>query len=187
MSTPLVMVLGGRRIPMFQHLGFEKDLIASPLSWLLAAAVGAIYLVYTLRAIPFIAKMQREVSRLKLLGILAALVGGIVEEVCFRRWLMDQLMFGGFGPVVQVMVSGVAFGFAHASWMLFKHDFRFVLPAIVSTSILGVSLAFIYLFGGRNLGPCIMAHVMINLVLEPWLILSAVSGKWKTGETTGLT
>jgi hypothetical protein len=29
------------------------------------------------------------------------------------------------------------------------------------------------------LGPCIFAHVLINIVIEPWLMLSAVSGKWR--------
>jgi uncharacterized protein len=125
--------------------------------------------------------MQREISLFKLLGIIAAVVGGIVEEVFFRRWVMDVLMFRGFASVTQVIISGIAFGLAHAAWtLLARRDLKFSLPAIISTSILGVFLAIIYLAGGRNLGPCIFAHVMINFVIEPWLMLSAVSGKWRT-------
>jgi membrane protease YdiL (CAAX protease family) len=128
---------------------------------------------------------QREISWFKLLGILSALVGGIVEEVFFRRWTMDMFMKGGFNPILQVIISGVAFGLAHASWtlLLTKRDFKATLPAILSTSILGIFLAIIYLAGGRNLGPCIFAHVLINIVIEPWLMLSAVSGKWRTPRT----
>ena len=180
MFSPLAMVLIGYQLPMFQNLGFERNSIASPIAWILAAIVGIVYVSYTLKAIPFIASMQREISLFKLLGILAAVVGGIVEEVFFRRWVMGTLMFRGFASVTQVIISGIAFGLAHAGWtLLAKRDLKFSLPAIMSTSILGVFLAIIYLAGGRNLGPCILAHVMINVVIEPWLMLSAVSGKWR--------
>ena len=181
MFSPLAMVLAGYPIPMFQNLGFARNSSASPLAWILATIVGIAYVLYTMRAIPFIASMQREVSLFKLLGILSAVVGGIVEEVFFRRWIMDMLMSRGFASIIQVAISGVAFGLAHASWtLLAKRDFKATLPAIMSTSILGISLAIIYLAGGRNLGPCIFAHVLINIVIEPWLMLSAVSGKWRT-------
>jgi hypothetical protein len=180
MFSLLAMVLIGNQLPMFQNLGFERNSIASPIAWILAAIVGIVYVSYTLKAIPFIASMQRQISLFKLLGILAAVVGGIVEEVLFRRWVMDTLMFRGFASVTQVIISGIAFGLAHAGWtLLAKRDLKFSLPAIMSTSILGVFLAIIYLAGGRNLAPCIFTHVMINVVIEPWLMLSAVSGKWR--------
>jgi hypothetical protein len=180
MFSPLAMVLVGYQISMFQNLGFERNSIASPIAWILATIVGIVYVLYTMRAISFVAGMQREISLFKLLGILAAVVGGIVEEVFFRRWIMDMLMFRGFASVTQVIISGIAFGLAHASWtLLAKRDFKATLPAIISTSILGIFLAIVYLAGGRNLGPCIFAHVLINMVIEPWLMLSAVSGKWR--------
>lgn len=180
MFSPLAMILAGYRIPMFQNLSFTRDSIASPIAWILATIVGIVYVLYTMRAIPFVANMQREVSLFKLLGILSAVIGGIVEEVFFRRWIMDMLMSRGFASIIQVVISGVAFGLAHTSWtLLAKRDFKATLPAIMSTSILGIFLAIVYLAGGRNLGPCIFAHVMINIVIEPWLMLSAVSGKWR--------
>ena len=180
MFSPLAMVLAGYRIPMFQNLGFARGTMAPPIAWILATIVGVVYVLYTIKAIPFIAGMQREISLFKLLGILSAVVGGIVEEVFFRRWIMDMLMSGGFNPILQVVFSGVAFGLAHASWtLLAKRDFKGTLPAIMSTSVLGIFLAIVYLAGGRNLGPCIFAHVLINIVIEPWLMLSAVSGKWR--------
>ena len=99
MFSPLAMVLVGYRIPMFQNLGFERDSMASPIAWILATIVGIVYVLYTIKAIPFIASMQREISLFKLLGILAAVVGGIVEEVFFRRWIMDMLMSRGFASI----------------------------------------------------------------------------------------
>jgi hypothetical protein len=181
MFSPLAMVLAGYPIPVFQNLGFERNSKASPIAWILATIVGIVYVFYTIKVIPFVASMQREISLFKLMGILSALVGGIVEEVFFRRWTMDMFMKGGFAPILQVIISGIAFGLAHTSWtLLAKRDFKVTLPAILSTSILGIFLAIIYLAGGRNLGPCIFAHVLINIVIEPWLMLSAVSGKWRT-------
>jgi hypothetical protein len=108
MFIPLAMSLFWHPIPLFQNLGFERESIAPPLAWILATITAIAYVLYTMRAIPFIAGIQREISLFKLLGIL---------------------------------------------------------------------LAIIYLVGGRNLGPCIYAHVIKNIIIEPWLMLSAVSGK----------
>ena len=179
--SPLAMSLFWHPIPLFQNLGFERGTIAPPLAWILAVIVGIGYVFYTMKAIPLVLEKQREISLFKLLGILAALVGGIVEEVFFRRWIMDHFMSGGFAPILQVVISGVAFGLAHYSWtLLTKRGIKVTLPAILSTSVLGIFLAIIYIAGGRNLGPCIFTHVLINIVIEPWLMLSAVSGKWRT-------
>jgi len=186
MFSPLAMSLFWHPIPLFQNLGFERESIAPPLAWILATITAIAYVLYTMKAIPLVLAKQKEISLFKLLGILSALVGGIVEEVFFRRWIMDMLMSGGVAPILQVIISGIVFGLAHTSWtLLAKRDFKVTLPAIISTSILGIFLAIIYIAGGRNLGPCIFAHVLINIVIEPWLMLSAVSGKWRTNTVSG--
>jgi membrane protease YdiL (CAAX protease family) len=180
MFSPLAMSLFWHPIPLFQNLGFERESIAPPLAWVLATITAIAYVLHTMKSIPLVLAKQKEISLFKLLGIVSAVVGGIVEEVFFRRWIMDMLMSGGFNPILQVIISGVAFGLVHISWtLLAKRDFKATLPAIISTLILGIFLAIIYLAGGRNLGPCISAHVLINIVIEPWLMLSAVSGKWR--------
>jgi hypothetical protein len=184
MFSPLAMSLSWHPIPLFQNLGFERDSIAPPLAWMLSTITAVAYVAYTMRAIPLVLAKQNEVSLFKLLGILSALVGGIVEEVFFRRWTMDMLMSRGVAPILQVTISGIAFGMAHTAWILAKGDLRFTLPAILSTSVLGVLLAITYVLGGRNLGPCILAHVLINTIIEPWLMLSSVSGRWRTASTT---
>ena len=176
MFSPLAMSLFWRPIPLFQNLGFERDSIAPPLVWILATIIAIAYIFYTMKVIPLIFTKQREVSLFKLLGIFSAVVGGIVEEVFFRRWLMDMLMSRGVPPIIQIVISGVAFGLAHTIWILARGDIKFTLPAILSTTVLGILLAIIYLVGERNLAPCIYAHVLINIIIEPWLMLSSVSG-----------
>ena len=184
MFSPMAMSLFWHPIPLFQNLGFERESIASPLAWILATITAIAYVLYAMRAIPFVAGMQREISLFKLLGILSAVVGGIVEEVFFRRWTMDMLMSRGVASIFQVLISGIVFGLAHSCWLLIKRDFKFAIPAILSTSVLGILLAIIYLVGGRNLGPCIYTHVIVNIIIEPWLMLSSVSGKWRPSSNT---
>ena len=126
--------------------------MAPPLAWVLATITATAYVLYTMKAIPFVASMQREISLFKLLGILSAVVGGIVEEVFFRRWIMDMFMKGR-NPILQVIISGVAFGLVHASWtLLAKRNFKATLPAILSTSILGIFLAIIISWAGATWG-----------------------------------
>lgn len=178
MFSPLAMSLFWHSIPLFQNIGFERESIAPPFAWIIATITAIAYVLYTMKVIPLVFANQKEISLFKLQGILSALVGGIVEEVFFRRWLMDTLMSRSVPPILQIVISGVAFGLAHTIWILARGDFKFTIPATLSTSGLGMLLAIIYLVGGRNLGPCIFAHVLINTVIEPWLMLSSVSGKW---------
>lgn len=179
MFSPFVMNLAGIKNPLFQNLGFSED-TAAPLSfWIMSLILSLSYIFYTFRKIPFVFKMQREISALKFIGILSAFASGLLEEVVFRRWFMEFTMNFGCGAVIQIVVSGVIFGLAHSAWFLFKGEIRFAIRAMLSTATLGFGLAFIYVAGGRNIGPCIFAHVLINLVIEPWLMLSSVSGEWK--------
>lgn len=178
MFSPLAMSLFGHPIPLFQNLGFTKGLIATPLAWILATITAIAYVFYTMRVIPLVLTKQKEISLFKLLGVFSALAA-IVEEVFFRRWIMDMLTARDVSLILQIIISGFAFGLAHTAWILFKGDIKFTFPAILSTSVLGILLAIIYLVGGRNLGPCIFAHLLINIILEPWLMLSSVSGKWR--------
>jgi membrane protease YdiL (CAAX protease family) len=179
MLSPFVINLVWLRNPLFQDLGFSKDTVAPPASWISSLMLAAAFIFYTFKKIPFVLKMQREISILKLIGIFSAFAGGLLEEVIFRRWLMDFTMSLGYSAIIQIALSGIIFGLAHSLWFLFKREIRFAIPAVLSTSALGVGLAAIYVIGGRNLGPCIVAHVLINLIIEPWLMLSSVSGGWR--------
>jgi membrane protease YdiL (CAAX protease family) len=182
MFSPFLMNLVWIKNPLFQNLGFSRSEIAPPFSWLLSLIVSVSYVFYTFRAIPFVQKMQREISFLKFIGIVSAFASGLLEEIVFRRWLMDFAMNLGYGVAIQMILSGLIFGLAHSLWFLFKSEIRFAIPAMLSTSVLGFGLALVYVTGDRNIGPCIAAHVLINLVIEPWLMLSSVSGEWKKQE-----
>tara|TARA_R110002072_G_scaffold38314_8_gene110941 strand:+ start:836 stop:1477 length:642 start_codon:yes stop_codon:yes gene_type:complete len=176
MMFPLIMSWSGRNIPMVQELGLARGTWAPLHAWIAALLFAGAYIAYTFRVLPFVREQQREVSLFKLIGVAAAFASGIMEEVVFRRWLMDTVQSYGIGSAGQVLLSGVIFGLFHLVWHAFSADRRFSLYGAASTVVAGAALAVIYLLGGRNLGPCIAAHVLINLVVEPWLVLAAVSG-----------
>ena len=161
---------------MFENLGLSTGTFAPWFAWVLALLVTITYVIYTFKVVPFVLTMQREISIFKLVGLLA-IVGGILEEVIFRRWLMDLLLSLGIGFVFQIMISGIAFGLAHIIWGLFSKDRKFTKGAFISTTILGFMLGIVYLIGNRNIGPCIISHSMINIIIEPWLMLAAISKK----------
>lgn len=175
MMFPLVMSWSGRNIPMVQNLGFAPGNLAPLSAWIAALLFASVYIAYTFRVLPFVREHQRELSLFKLIGVVAAFASGVMEEVVFRRWLMDTALVYGIGSIGQIFLSGIVFGAFHLVWYAFSADRRFSLYGAASAVVAGVALAIIYLLGGRNLGPCIAAHMLINLVVEPWLILAAVS------------
>jgi membrane protease YdiL (CAAX protease family) len=146
-------------------------------AWLAAAAIVAAYVAYAVRALPLIGARFFEVHWLKLVTIPFAIVTGSFEELFFRKGLMDWAMQDGAGATVQIAASAILFGLAHGIWGLFGRQWRVALGAGLATGTLGGLLAIVYLLGGRQIAPCIWAHMLINLAIEPWLILAAVSAR----------
>lgn len=176
MFVPLVTDWFVRPMPMVADLGFSPATLAPPVAWFAALIFAAAYVGFTCWALPSVRRHQREISVFKLIGVVAAVASGIMEEVVFRRLLMDAAAGWGVGTWGQVVLSGVVFGLAHGVWSLFSANRAFPLIAVTATTAAGMALALIYLLAGRNLGPPIAAHFLINVVIEPWLVLAAVSG-----------
>ena len=88
---------------------------------------------------------------------------------------MDALNNSGYGPIVQVLASGLAFGIAHLIWGI--KNFKAGLNAMVSTSALGAALAVVYLVGDRSLAPCVVAHIVVTALIEPGLVLAGFDEK----------
>ncbi|HTW34132.1 MAG TPA: CPBP family intramembrane glutamic endopeptidase [Rhizomicrobium sp.] len=152
-------------------------------SWAAAAGVTILYIAYAMRGLSFVRtyafvpRRWREATGLKLFAVPMALVTGLFEEAFFRRFLMDFAQQHGAGSAEQIGVSALSFGLVHGVWALFG-GFRAGVGATISTAVLGGLLAGVYILGGRSLLPCAASHVAINLILEPWLILAATSGRW---------
>ncbi|GGK09202.1 hypothetical protein GCM10007063_34590 [Lentibacillus kapialis] len=167
--------IGGR-------LGINSEAFNSVIVWLFAFVIAVGYIMYTVKVIPFVREHLFTFSWLKVIGIWAAFVSSTVEEIIFRQVLMDWLMNLNYGIVIQILASAIIFGLAHGAWVLLRGDIKIALPVILSTAVLGGLLAILYIVADRNLLAPIVAHIIINLFIEPWLVLSAVAGSWDNEE-----
>jgi uncharacterized protein len=151
-----------------------------PSGWLacaLAVAVSAFYVGYAIRAFPVIGERFLDLGPLKFLAVPFAAITGSMEELWFRKAAMDSVQMHGGGILLQIAVSATLFGLIHAVWGVFAGKWRVAMGSMIATGGLGAALAIIYLVGGRQLAPCVWAHIAINLAIEPWLLLAAVSGR----------
>lgn len=139
----------------------------------LGLVVALVYSGLTAALNPAVGPNLLRVSALKGLAVVAALVAGLVEETIFRGYLLTSLDQMGQRRMTQVLVSGVAFAIAHF--------YGFVSPAALlatfgATFLLGTALAITYLVGKRSLTPVIISHALVDLVIEPWLLLGFFTG-----------
>jgi len=160
------------RIP--EYLGFAVGMQGTGLAWALAAVTTVAY-VWSASSLSDVKHYLLRPDRLKLIAVLAAVMAGIIEEVVFRKLVMDALQTRGFGSAVQVAASALSFGIVHLAWG-FK-NLAAGINAALSTTILGAALAVVYIVGERSLAPCVVAHVLISGLIEPGLMLAAVSGR----------
>ena len=157
----------------------------TPFAWGLAVLVTAAYAAYAASASPFIRDHMLRPGRwrpyawIRIVAVPMALISGFFEEAFFRKMLMDLAAHHGAVAPLQIVLSALAFGAVHAVWGVFGGNFRGALGAMLATSGLGAALGIVYVLGGRSIGPCIAAHVAINLLIEPWLIITAATNGWR--------
>lgn len=178
-SLPIVEALFGVRVIGFWPLGTVLTTPASPLGWLLGALVALTFCAFTISRNPPIRAHLLDITWLKVAAIAMALASGITEELFFRGALMNLFAAHGAAILVQILLSGLVFGAVHIVWIGFTGP-RGIASVLAATTTLGIALAIVFLVSGRSVVPCVAAHVLINLVLEPWLILTAASHRWNT-------
>lgn len=162
-----------------QYLGFAPGMPGTALAWGLASVVVIAY-VWAAASLPDVRRYLLRPDRLKLIAVVAGLMAGVLEEVVFRKLVMDALHARGFGTAVQVAASALTFGAVHLVWGI-RH-LAAGINAALSTALLGAALALVYIAGDRSLAPCVVAHGLISALIEPGLMLAAVSdrlGWWR--------
>src|SRR5690625_6633432 len=117
------------------RLGINSDAFNNPTVWIFTFIIAIGYIIYTAKAIPFIREHLFTFSWLKLIGIWAALIFSILEEILFRQILMDWLMSLDYSITVQVLASAIIFGLAHGVWIFLRGEFQIGLPVILSTTV----------------------------------------------------
>jgi uncharacterized protein len=152
----------------------------SPLrGWIIAVAMTALYVWVVFTSVLRGHAGTTEVSAFHIYNsLIAGLSAGIVEETFFRGFVMNQLRWSGFGATFQVIASGVLFGVAHVGWGLLaaKPQWDAAIGAMFATSILGIAYALIYLGSRRSLMPVIVGHSLMDLFIEPRLVMITLAG-----------
>lgn len=156
------------------YLGFADGRSGTLLSWLLALVVVISYSASAAK-ISDVRRYMFKVDILKGVAIVAAVCAGIVEEIVFRKWVMDYLASENFSILLQILASGIAFGLAHLIWGL--KNIKAGVNAALSTCLLGFGLGCVYWLGDRSLAPCIVAHFLITALIEPGMLVSAQKDK----------
>ena len=171
----LITRMRGQRLPT---LGWLAP--SSVLGWTVAAVVVVIYCAITIAGTPIkSAPFWTDWSGFRVGTALAVgISAGICEETIFRGFVMTQARDGGLHPIFQVILSAVLFGLAHIGWGGLTGHFQWgpALGSMIATLLLGAMLAVAYLAARRSLMPVIVAHAVIDMVIEPWLLLSMVTG-----------
>ena len=161
-------------IGFFNYLGFNSQHIGGVFAWILAGAVVLCY-VYSAAKITYVRQNLFKPTKLKYLSLVAALFAGTLEEIVFRKWVIDYVEKLDYGIIMQVVDSGLTFGIIHLIWG-FK-NIKAGINAAISTAILGMALAIVYVLSGRSLAPCVVAHIIITALIEPGLLLAAANNK----------
>jgi membrane protease YdiL (CAAX protease family) len=157
------------------YLGFTNNNSETTLSWALALLTVILYCLSAAK-IPDVKYYMFRIDGLKVVAILAAVFAGIMEEVIYRKWIMDYLNAQDFSVILQVIISGLAFGIIHLLWGI--KNIKAGVNAFISTSILGFALAIVYLVSERSLAPCIVAHFIITALIDPGLLIAAKNVKF---------
>ena len=166
-----------------RYLGFAPGLMGNLTGWIAAVFTTGIFVTFALRLPSVRANLLRP-SLLKIIAIALAVASGVLEEVMFRRWTMNWLMAQGYGVIVQLLGAGVFFGAVHGIWGLMGKSFRAAIGATAATGFLGIMLGVVFLLAGRSVAPCIVSHFVINLLVEPGLVLAATRGEMGSVPTT---
>ena len=172
----LVVLLLRRRGIALRSLGLWQPAPAA--GWLAAGLVAALFIGFNL-ALPL--REEKNLAEISLFHIYnamsAALVAGFVEETLFRGFIMTELRCSGWGNTAQVVVSSFLYGAVHATWGLISGMFTFELigGAVIGTAVFGCCCSAVYLASRRSLMPVVLCHGLIDLTIEPWLFMVAVS------------
>ncbi len=102
------------------------------------------------------------------------MIGAIVEESVFRGYLISELRKLGVSTGAQIILSGASFGIIHAGFSFIGILFAFVL---------GIAMATAYVIGKHSLAPSVIGHTVVNILVEPWLLLFIVTMYARLGQT----
>lgn len=106
----------------------------------------------------------------KLLSIPATLSAGFCEEALFRGFLFWKLKMAKMRRIIILIITSTAFGLAHCFWGPI---------GMLWTTVLGLTFGLVVLWR-HNIWPVVVAHILLDLLIEPGLIEKALAGGFAT-------
>lgn len=140
-------------------------------AWTIAAIATAIHIGTAL--LLFLPEPGRvlEVSWLNLILSAVPAADGWSQEVLFRGYVLFRLARAEVPAITQILLSGGLFAAIHFGYAG-ESAWEFLAP-LVGTFMLGCFYAWAVRSGRGSLKPVICCHVLIIVVLQPWLALAA--------------
>jgi hypothetical protein len=139
-------------------------------AWTIAAIATAIHIGTAV--LVFLPQPQRilELSWLNLSLSAIPAADGWSQEVLFRGYVLFRLARAGVPAIAQVLISGGLFAAIHFGYAG-ETAWAFMAP-LIGTFMLGCFYGWAVQSGRGSLKPVICCHVLIIVVLQPWLALA---------------
>jgi hypothetical protein len=99
------------------------------------------------------------------------LADGWSQEVVFRGYILFRLSRAGVAVPLQIALSALAFAIIHLGYI--GSEGLGVFWPLVGTATLGGILAWSAVEGRGSILPAVVAHLVILVVVQPWLALAA--------------
>jgi hypothetical protein len=139
-------------------------------AWIIAAIATGIHIGTAMPV--FLPRPERvwELSELNLILSAVPAADGWSQEVLFRGYVLYRMERAAVPAPVQILLSGslfaaIHFGYAgETAWQ--------ILSPLVGTFMLGCFYAWAVRSGRGSLKPVICCHMLIIVVLQPWLALA---------------
>lgn len=142
--------------------------------WQIALAVAAVEIVFI--AGGWLEEPARllEFSKFALIGSLIPAVDGFSQEVVFRGFILLRLRRAGMEGWLPIVISGLGFSLIHIGYASppFEPGIGAVLAPLLGTFGLGMAWAWTFRMSNYKLAPVLVSHLLVILVLQPWLALS---------------
>lgn len=143
--------------------------------WLIAGAIVAIEVgTIVLFFLPEPAVLF-QISLFSLAMAAIPALDGLTQEVVFRGYLLRRMDAVGFGKGFQIFMSGLAFGALHFNYGGAGGGLMEQMIPALGTFGLGAALAFACQASDYKILPVVTAHVLIILILQPWLALASMA------------
>lgn len=160
---------------VFRPAALEESVAATRVAsdaegWFIALAIVAVEAVVMYGFVLDVGWRALEPDALNVTGSIGPLMDGVTQEVFFRGYLILRLKRAGHGAFVQLLFSSVAFSAIHLGYA--GEGWSEILPPMLGTLGLGAALGWAFIRGGYSLRPPIAAHVVILILVQPWLALA---------------